>query len=138
MLSFRCWQIPPFNPRPFLPMFSCQTICLSCGYIFTEGFKTGTILNFRHITSPGYIVMEFILRPWNGTICGLVEVYNSYITKMTHQSCWSFRIMIYCSSFLMKQSMLDCFHQSILLTQNSHTCCGNTGLIFFFCILCSR
>ena len=50
-------KIPPFNPNHFCQCFSCQTLCLSCGFdIRTEGFKTGTIFNFRHITSPGYIV----------------------------------------------------------------------------------
>ena len=50
-------KIPPFNPNHFCQCFSCQTLCLSCGFdICTEGFKTGTIFNFRHITSPGYIV----------------------------------------------------------------------------------
>lgn len=50
-------KILPFNPNHFCQCFSCQTLCLSCGFdICTEGFKTGTIFNFRHITSPGYIV----------------------------------------------------------------------------------
>ena len=50
-------KIPPFNPNHFCQCFSCQTLCLSCGFdICAEGFKTGTIFNFRHITSPGYIV----------------------------------------------------------------------------------
>ena len=50
-------KIPPFNPNHFRQCFSCQTLCLSCGFdICAEGFKTGTIFNFRHITSPSYIV----------------------------------------------------------------------------------
>ncbi len=50
-------KIPPFNPNHFCQCFSCQTLCLSCGFdICTEGFKTGTIFNFCHIISPGYIV----------------------------------------------------------------------------------
>ena len=50
-------KVPPFNPNHFCQCFSCQALCLSCGFdICTEGFKTGTIFNFRHITSPGYIV----------------------------------------------------------------------------------
>ena len=50
-------KIPPFNPNHFCQCFSCQTLCLSCGFdICAEGFKTGTIFNFRHITSPSYIV----------------------------------------------------------------------------------
>lgn len=41
----------------FCQCFSCQTLCLSCSFdICAEGFKTGTIFNFRHITSPDYIV----------------------------------------------------------------------------------
>ena len=48
---------PPFNPDHFCQCFSCQTLCLSCSFdICAEGFKTGTIFNFRHITSPSYIV----------------------------------------------------------------------------------
>lgn len=39
-----------------LQCFSCQTLCHSCGFdICTEGFKIGTVFNFRHITSLGYI-----------------------------------------------------------------------------------
>ena len=50
-------KIPPFNPNHFRQCFSCQTLCLSCSFdICAEGFKTGTIFNFRHITSPSYIV----------------------------------------------------------------------------------
>ena len=50
-------KIPPFNPNHFCQCFSCQTLCLSCSFdICAEGFKTGTIFNFRHITSPSYIV----------------------------------------------------------------------------------
>ena len=50
-------KIPPFNPNHFRQCFSCQTLCLSCGFdICTKGFKTGTIFNFRHIASPSYIV----------------------------------------------------------------------------------
>ena len=30
--------------------------CQICNPICAEGFKTGTIFNFRHITSPSYIV----------------------------------------------------------------------------------
>ena len=56
-LIFNVGKIPPFNPDHFRQCFSCQTLCFSCDFdICTEGFKTGTIFNFRHIISPSYIV----------------------------------------------------------------------------------
>ena len=46
LLILNVGKIPPFNPNHFCQCFSCQTLCLSCGFdICTEGFKTGTIFN---------------------------------------------------------------------------------------------
>lgn len=76
-------EIPGIDVDNLRQCLAQQMPCAPCGfYIGTESFKTGAIVDIRHITSPTYIVY-FILCPWNVAICIVPKFYNSYYGVQT-------------------------------------------------------
>ena len=59
-------------------------LCFSCCfYICSKGFKSRTFFNYRHISSPMYIV-QFIFALWDDGLCALTTLYSySFWTVQT-------------------------------------------------------